>query len=341
MKKRIFGVLLSISLLFSFTTSAFATTPSSDTLNYTIVEDDMLDSTIAPFSTSTHVVPVSEIQSLLDERTSAIINKDQETYDEITKTLRDYGVKEISYEKLPSLLGEDSIPSTMSTLDHTSTTKNSVFEYYYTTYKYNGTTYDIMRVLASPNMKTSGDTILYHSNVLTLHNAKSATLIAMDVLGIGIKSLIGKSEGAAILLTLLDVVDTIHSGLSTFSKVSNVTANYQWNLAEDCSWIYVSKKGQENYKISGRYHKASMGVLVGVPKLVVNNMDSTAYIQSINRQVKAKPINYDSTYQAVRAFASGAGVYESSITALPVTGIEGKTVTSARLSNPSHPLYAQ
>ena len=53
------------------------------------------------------------------------------------------------------------------------------------------------------------------------------------------------------------------------------------------------------------------------------------------------PTNYDSTYQAVRAFVAGTGVYQSSITSLPVTGVECQTVTTAVLSNPEHPLYAQ
>lgn len=84
-----------------------------------------------------------------------------------------------------------------------------------------------------------------------------------------------------------------------------------------------------------------MGVLIGIPKLVVNNMNSTAYIKSVNRQITVTPTNYDSTYQAVKQFASGSGVYQSLIIALPVTGIEGQTVATAELSNPYYPLYAQ
>lgn len=340
MKKRLLCMLTALALTCSFATTAFAASSPSDS-DFMIVEDDMLSLTPATTSSNTEIITVSEIQELVDQRTSAILNKDQETYDKITEKLRTYGVNEISYDDLPALLGEDSLPSPLSTPDETATSKNSVFEYYYTTYTYSGTTYDIMRVLASPNMNTSGDTILYKSNTLTLHNSKSATLIGTDLLGIGITSLIGLSKGGSIALTLYDVVDTVSSGLSTSSRVSSVTANYQWSLAEDCSWIYVSARGAGNYQIAGRYHKGSMGVLVGVPKLVVNNMNSTAYIDSVNRQVTAVPKNYDSTYQAVKSFVSGKGVYESSITSLPVDGLEGQTVTSARLSNPAHPLYAQ
>lgn len=336
-KSRIVSAITSFALLLSLSTSALASSPSS----YVIVEDDMLSSTPAQNSSSANIVTVSEIQDLLDERTSALLNDDHNSYDEITQTLRNYGVKEIAYEDLPTLLGEDSLPSTFSSPDDTSVTDNSVFEYYYTTYRYGGTTYDIMRILASPNMDTVGDTILYHSDVETLHNSKSATLIGLDLLGIGVTSLIGISKGGAIALTLYDVIDTVSSGLNTSSRVSSVTANYQWNLAEDCSWIYVSEKDKGNYQIAGRYHKGSMGVLVGIPKLVVNNMNSTAYIDSVNRQVTAVPKNYDSTYQAVQSYVNGSGVYESSITSLPVDGLEGQTVTRAYLNNPAHPLYAQ
>lgn len=338
MKKRLFSAITSIALLLSLSPSVFATASSP---SYTIVEDDMLSSIASPTSSSSSIVTVSEIQSLLNDRTAALLNDDETSYAEITETLRTYGVKEISYEELPTLLGEDPLPSTFSTPDETSTTKNSVFEYYYTTYTYGGTTYDIMRILASPNMNTQGDTILYHTDNLTLHNSKSASLIAMDLLGVGITSLIGISKGGAVAVTVYDALDTISSGLSTSSKISNIQANYLWNLAEDCSWIYISARGAGNYQIAGRYHKGSMGVLVGVPTLIVDNMDSTAYIKSVNRLVQAEPVNYDSTYQAVRSFVAGNGVYESSITSLPVNGIEGQTVTRAYLSNPAHPLYAQ
>ena len=71
-------------------------------------------------------------------------------------------------------------------------------------------------------------------------------------------------------------------------------------------------------------------------------MNSTAYINSVNRQLTAVPKNYDSTYYAVRTFASGkVGVYESYISSLPVVGLEGKTVATAVLSNPFYPVYAQ
>ena len=342
MKKKICSILALFVVLFSLSFTAFASSARTFSQDYTIVEDDMIASTISLFSTNTKIVRVSDIQKLLDERTSALLNHDQQAYNEITNTLRAYGVNEIAFEDIDTLLGDNFEPVTYGAPNQTSTTKNSVFEYYYTTYTYGGVTYDVMRILASPNMNTVGDTVLYHSGSMTLYNSKPSTLIGMNLLKIGITSLIGTSNGGSVLVTLYDAVDAVHSGLSSSAKVSNVQANYQWNLAEDCSWIYVSKKGESNYKLSGRYHKGSMGVLVGVPKLVVNGMNSTAYINSVNRQLTAVPKNYDSTYYAVRTFASGkVGVYESYISSLPVVGLEGKTVATAVLSNPFYPVYAQ
>ncbi len=346
MKKRLFSAITAIALLLSLSPSTFAISASP---SYTIVEDDMLASTAAPASSSSNIVTVSEIQSLLNDRTVALLNDDDASYDEITETLRTYGVKEISYEDLPTLLGEAPLHSTFSTPDETYTTENSVFEYYYTTYTYRGTTYDIMRILASPNPNASGDTILYNTDVEILHNSKSSTLIAMELLGIGVESLIGVesvvgagvSTAGTIALTLFDVIDTVSSGLSTTSRVSNVSATYTWNLAEDCSWVFVSNRGEGNYQLAGCYHKGSMGVSVAVPKLTVNNMDSTAYIDSVNRQITAYPENYDSTYYALDSYVNGSGAYISSITALPVEGIEGQVVTMARLNNPIYPMYAQ
>ena len=257
--------------------------------------------------------------------------------------------KEVAYEDLPALLGEGSLPSTFSNPDETNVTDNSIFEYYYTTYNHGSTTYDIMRILASPNPDAVGDTILYQSGVKILHSAKSAALIAVELLCIGFKSLLGTEEivgvevaaGSKAIFTLRDVVDTISAGLSTSTEVSSVTASYTWNVAEDCSWIYVSRKGEGNYQLAGCYHKASMGILVGIPQLIVDDMDSTAYIENLDRQITAYPENYDSIFYALDSYVKGRGVYMSSITELPITGLDGKTVKTVRLSNPYYPVYAQ
>lgn len=336
MFKKKLCLFLAVFLLFSLSIPALA---SSSYQSYTIVEDEMMLSGVSSLSNGEKLVPVSEVQLLFDQRSSALISGDMKTYNEITDRLRNYGVREISLDELLRLTGDDSIPTTYS--GEISSTKYTRFEYYYTTYSYAGKTYDIMRVLATPNPAYTGNSVLYHTGAVTKYNRKNAALIAVDLLGIGITSTIGIKKGGAIALTLYDVVSTIGNGLSTTSKVSNVTATYTWNLAEDCSWIYVSKHNENNYKIAARYHKGSMGVGVVIPKLVVNGMNSTAYVKTINRQVTAIPTNYDSTYQAVRAFVAGTGVYQSSITSLPVTGVECQTVTTAVLSNPEHPLYAQ
>lgn len=341
MKSKIISTVIALSLVFGSAIPAFANSIDEPSRDYTIVEDDMLQTMPATATSLETIVTVSEIQELMDSRTSALLNGNQEAYENITNTLREYGVKEASYEDIIMLLGDEAGPMPLATPDSTSTTNNSVFEYYYTTYTYSGTTYDVMRILASPNMNTSGDTILYHSSTKTLYNTKAAKIIATNLFTLGVESAIGHSTVGGAALTLADVWDAVSSGLDTSSTVSSVTATYNWNLAEDCSWIYVSNKDEENYKLSARYHKASMGVLIGIPKLVVNNMNSTAYINSVNKQITATPTNYDSTYQAVKKFASGSGVYQSLITSLPVTGIEGQTVATAQLSNPYYPLYAQ
>lgn len=341
MKRRLICLLLSLAIISTLALPAFASSTANSSLHYTIVEDDMLQSEPVIASENEAIVTVSDIQELLEARTSALINNDTAAYAEITSTLRAYGVNEISYEDLAELVGEEAGPIPYATPDSTSTTKNSVFEYYYTTYTYSGTTYNIMRILASPNMNTTGDTVLYQSSTKTLYNTNAAKIVAINLFKMGIDYAIGYTKVGDTVLNLADIWDDATSGLDTSSTVSSVTATYQWNLAEDCSWIYVRKNNADSWKLSGRYHKASMGVLIGIPKLVVNNMNSTAYIKSVNRQIKVTPTNYDSTYQAVKQFASGSGVYQSLIIALPVTGIEGQTVATAELSNPYYPLYAQ
>ena len=341
MKRRILSAMVAILILLSMAIMVSASTIGYVDDGYVIVEDDMLPSTQVATYSGSKVVTVSEIQKLLDERTAALIDDDVDEYDRITALLREYGVGEATYEEIAAMLGENPEVATYASPDKTETTTDTVFEYYYTTYAYRGVKYDVMRILASPNVNKQGNSVLYQTGSKVLHNSKPAAITAINLFKLAATSLIGETTQGKVVMTLADVWDAVSSGVSTSTTVTNVQANYTWSLAEDCSWIYVSNQGEDNYKLSGRYHKASVGISVATPTLVVNNMNSAAYVQSVSNHVDSKPTYYDSTYQAVKTFASDGGLYESYIESVPVTGVENQTVATIRLKNPFYPMYAR
>ena len=70
-----------------------------------IVEDDMLP--LENYLDTEQVVTVSEIDQLCDERLDAIVTHNMEKYNEITDTLRSYGVEEISYNDVMCMAGDE------------------------------------------------------------------------------------------------------------------------------------------------------------------------------------------------------------------------------------------
>ncbi len=76
--------------------------------------------------------------------------------------------------------------------------------------------------------------------------------------------------------------------------------------------------------------------------IIEDDMFQSTYIELITKQITAAFTNCNSTYQAVKVFASGnTGVYESYVSSMSVTGIEGQTVVTIRPNNPYYPQYAQ
>lgn len=326
-------VLTGLIAALMLTSSAFAVGTEAESPVF-IVEDDMLSQVTMDEGETQKIVTVSEIDAICDERLDAIAAGDIEEYDALTQTLRSYGVKEVSPAEVAALTGENTPITTAST------TRNGItYETYNTTYTYNGTTYKILRILATPSSARSS--VLYKNGSISIKNSKSAKANAMSCIGAGV------GAASAIAVNKIGIAQTVYgffsnvsNQLSSTSEITNIKANYVWNTAVACSFIHVKKTDNETFKLRGLYHKASASIAVTIPELSVtgNQNIQTSMLQKAHTG-QATPVNYDSTLKAVQGYINNKQ-YQSSITSVNMTGIEKKTIKNVSLGVPMTPLEA-
>ena len=273
MKKRLISTIAAATLMLSTSTSMATQVYASTPTEYVIVEDDMLASVTMAISNEKQIITISQIQNLMEQRTTALLNDDMKSYNQIDDTLQRYGVKSVSKKELNSLLtsiGQPGIPYDSSTTLAEEPTK---FEYVYTDYEYNGQMYDILRVLASPNGNYRGDSALYQTGSYDVSSLYPAELMTIDLIELGVSYLSGITKYGEVAGTLLDVVNIVSSGLNRYSLISNIESTYDYVCAEGCSWIYVSERNEDNYRLSGRYHRGEITVDIDIFKLINDGMD--------------------------------------------------------------------
>nr|WP_297280126.1 hypothetical protein [uncultured Butyricicoccus sp.] len=336
------SVALGLAMLMIMSSNvAFAAEPEQTTDlqgKVAIVEDDMLQQGLVtvPADADTKIVTVSDIDSIFDERLEAIVEGDQEKYDELTEILRSYGVEEVTLPEIAELTGED-MPAQQS-----SSTRNGItYETYNTTYKYNGKSYDILRILATPVSGYKNDTILYKSGDVTLKNSKSAGANSMYVLKSTVSSVAGlASNKIAVAQTVYNFFKGIRDQVSSTSEITNIKASYVWNTALGCSFIYVRENPKASFDLRGLYHKASASIGVTIPQISVKGHQNieTSMLQNSHSGV-ATPVNYDNTLKAVQGFINKKQ-YQSSVEGVKMTGIEGKTIKNMTFNLPMTPSEA-
>ena len=304
-----------------------------------IVEDDMLP--LENYLDAEQVVTVSEIDQLCDERLEAIVTHNMEKYNEITDTLRSYGVEEISYNDVMCMAGDEGTIDNANGVPLSTETRGGItFETFDTTYKLNGKYYDVRRILATPDPSYPHDTWLYTTgDTDELRNDRSAMATVMKLMGIGVQTSVGlASNTIGTAQTVYRVLGDVNDALSSTDTVTNISASYTWNVAEACSFVLVCNSGTlESYQIRGIYHKAAASLGVSVPTLVVGNgQNIVTGIDQGSMSGTATPINYKSKKKAVEGFISGKR-YQSSVTRVIFKGIEDQIIEQRNLKNPTAP----
>lgn len=274
-------------------------------------------------------ITISDIDTLLEREMEALVSNDYQTQEQLSRKLEQLGIKEITYQELATLTGDEN-PS----FKNAQLSSSATFRTVYSTYTSGGKTYNVMRVYATPSGQTG---TLYQTGVTAVKNSTSAVAKGMQFVKIGVLAVAGIASNT--IGTIQTVYDALKSGVSVLSPTSTITdiqTSYTWNAAESCVFVYF-KNAQGSWTISGQYSKVSSSVHAATPTLKVNGQSVITSIISKTYSGSATPQNYDDTAMAFHAFRAGANVYRSCITKVVVTGIEGKSVKTISLANPPIP----
>jgi len=332
MRKRFFNFmsfLLVASLLLVSQTQVFAT--SIERATETVLNSE-----------TSQEVSVSEIDALIEQRTKALIENNQKLYDEINGSLEERGLSEVTLEEVieltgsvPMIDGSTLSPDSLDKPEMDALASSATFETVYSTYVTGGRSYDVMRVYATPNGNTG---TLYQTGNTSVTNSASAAANTMAFIKIGVSSVAGlASDTIGVVQTVYGALSGIVSQLSTTSTVTNIKATYVWNAAETCVFVYFPSPTIGGlWNVKAIYSKATSGVGVNVPTLVTSANGTIAVVQQKSYSGSATPVNYNSTAKAFESYQNG-GTYQSRVSKITITGIEGKTVKTINLRNPSIP----
>lgn len=275
---------------------------------------------------------IVRVDNLIDERNEALLNNNLERYNELTDELRQQGTREISLDEIMNLIvdGTDFTYNNLKTFHQDSSV---MFEESNFNYSLNGKTYKILKITATPKGKES---VLYKTGNTAIKNSRPASAYIMPVLDAAVSSTLGHSnEILGFVKTAYDLLkESINIDSST--TITDIKAAYTWNTVETCSFIFIFDENIGSYKLGARYHKVSAAIGVSIPELVLDGSDSRPDIRQWSTRGSANPKNYDSVEKAIYYFNDSAK-YTSSITTVDIKGIEGKSVESVSLRNPSFP----
>ena len=158
---------------------------------------------------------------------------------EIDMELESLGVQEISELEAKNKLTEGNELSPYVVLPTSSTVK-------WTSYRqqtsYRGQMYEMQIIRAVPKTTNSS---LYKTLAVVDHQATSATSNVLKLTKVGASTAVGSIPiiGTAIV-TFYDVFNTIISGLSTNTVISDVSANYTTGITANYLYVWVKKVGQ-------------------------------------------------------------------------------------------------
>lgn len=273
------------------------------------------------------------VDEMIEKRTQALVNGDMKRYKEIDDQL--YGkhqLEHISAEQIDEVT-QGHIYNKMMTYSDISYNNNVRFEKIYGTKTRNNKKYKYMKIYATP----TSEGILYKSGATTIQNSNNYKASVLKLLNIGASAVGGAmSNTFGKAKTVYDMLSTM-SGISSVSTINNIKANYTWNVAEICTFVYFENQNAPGtWIIKGRYTRATASVSVAIPTLKIDGRNVSTNIQTKTYDARLSPENYGSIIKPLECYING-GFYETHIRKVNIIGLGGSIVTSVSLYNPEQP----
>lgn len=202
------------------------------------------------------------------------------------------------------------------------TNPNINWSTYTDTLTYNGTNYEVQRLVAQANVQ---DSPLKDNGSRAISTDYKWAAGAMNLVktGAGTIPVIGK------ILTFYDAVVGTYSAISKTTEIDGADCVYSWSYVSTVVFSYVRASGTSNpqvltyvstkcdaavgYQLPTFYYKNTNGNYVVTPAII---QGSSSYSMT--------PAGYDNTYNAVYAFSHGAS--SAVVPSFSLTGLDNQSI---------------
>ena len=251
--KKIFALLTSVALSLSLlATSTFAAnTQSTDTAG---PDQEVVK------SNNRGVVTVADIDALMGELSSAILNDDTMREHEVRAELQAFGATPVSFNEVLELTGIDTAPTPMRSVDID-------FNTVYSDIIVGGETVEIMRIYATPQSGSN----MYHEGTGDSHAAPDMRAGAVNAVktwasfGTGFIPYVGTS------LSIFDALRDTISGFTSSSIVRNVSIDYVFRCIENTTFLYFWNENSNNWSHIGTCSRLGTRVTTIIDEIKVEN----------------------------------------------------------------------
>lgn len=281
------------------------------------------------------------VDELIEQRVDALTEGDMKRYYELTEELKKHGCEDVSFQEVRQLTGNtpnnllnSKARSTYNTFNsgislYGAAATNVTFSTTYSTVKYNGKKYKIMKITASP----TGRGTLYKTGSVTKSYNKPIKAGALNLLKVIVNTALSKNKVVK-WLSFLDAAAGVPGKFNDTTKVEGIEANYTWVTEEICSFVYVYDARIKNYVIGASYNKAKYVVAMNIPYFKIKNGKRYSGIQQQQYTDWLTSANYGSVRAAVRYFNKGT-TYNSWIYNVKMDGCKDQEIHNVYLLHPS------
>lgn len=214
-------------------------------------------------------------------------------------------------------------------------------------YKYNNQYYNIQKLCASPNNDQVNSNLMQIATVIVEKNPNVFINVTKNLLEVAANSAVSLIPGADVVLTIIDVIKAVESGLNSTSVISVPHTTYDCSLTETVVFQYVRLENQsDEFQMLSHISTASSTHVRSTMAHFTckKNADgqSIAMPDDISKTEKANsvPKNFNSALAAVKAYNSYAGGPQyDAVSSVTIKGIDGRKVHTFQLVYPAFPAH--
>ena len=308
-----------------------------------------------------------EIQYLLDKRANQLLSVLSST-DEgrkidssrrielIDQELEELGVVILTSEQVASMLSKTSID--INSLEYGENSDENAglravvpssyvntWMSYRSNYSYQGTTYEIQRLIAQPSSSASS---LFDSATRVKACGYNWIAGVNNLLDCVAETALGPIPGASLVVSFVDAVQSTVSAINPYTEIHNPAITYIWSSVTTAVFAYVKVAVQsDDYQwLSLISTKAETEVLYAIPIFDYSNNGgdpiSTPDIISDRRYIYATPNQYDSTSVAIAGYLSTNGFpFQRMVSDIQISGPESISVETIWPCYPNYPIHCE